>query len=155
MRTTVLEPGGTEHSGGKRKPAARMPKKAGEIIIVDDDTAFRDPLVFGLESQGHTVTVFDNGPTALDAALALPAAKHRRLMMLAVDLPGMSGHALHTQLNAERPNGFIVVFLSPRAGEADALRAVRDGALDYIVKPLSIPLLLAKVDLWIKLFSGR
>ena len=107
-------------------------------------------LRFGLESAGHRVATYDSAPEALDALLALTTSGLPRLLTLAVDLPGMDGHTLHEQLQLARPGRFIVVFLSGRDSDADQMRALGAGAVDYLVKPVSIPVLIAKVEGWFR-----
>jgi putative two-component system response regulator len=70
------------------------------------------------------------------------------LVLLAIDLPGLDGHTLHEELARARPNDFIVAFLCTRNSEADQVRASAAGAVDFLVKPMSIPILLAKVRVW-------
>jgi DNA-binding response OmpR family regulator len=107
-------------------------------------------LRFGLESAGFSVSTYDSGPDGLTALLALPTKGLPRLVLLAVDLPGMDGHTLHEQLQQARPGRFIVVFLSNRDSDTDQLRALNAGAVDYLVTPVSIPVLIVKVDKWLR-----
>ncbi|MBA2689058.1 MAG: response regulator transcription factor [Gemmatimonadaceae bacterium] len=122
--------------------------QARDIYLADDDAELRDTLRFALESSGHRVTTYDNGPAALEGLLALPSQRQHRLLLVSIDLPGLDGHTLHEQLQAARPRKFIVVFLSVRDSDADQVRAASAGAFDYLVKPVSIPILLAKLDVW-------
>jgi DNA-binding response OmpR family regulator len=119
-----------------------------EVLLIDDDAEFRDTVRFGLESEGYSVWTCDNGPEALEALLALPPRLEPRLVLLAIDLPGLDGHTLHEELARARPNDFIVAFLCTRNSEADQVRASAAGAVDFLVKPMSIPILLAKVRVW-------
>ena len=73
---------------------------------------------------------------------------HRPIVLLDVDLPGLDGHSLHERLRVERPGQYDVVFLSVRGAEADQLRALQAGALDYLSKPVSLRVLLAKLASW-------
>jgi putative two-component system response regulator len=97
------------------------------------------------------VRVFYSGPEALKALLALPAEASLRLLILAVDLAGLDGHTLHEQLVLARPGTFLVVFVSNRSSDADQIRALAAGAVDYLIKPVSIPVLIAKVATWLHL----
>lgn len=125
-----------------------------DVVIVDDDVALAEMIRFGLESAGYSVATYDSAPEALAALLALSTTGTPRLLTLAVDLPGMDGHTLHEQLQIARPNQFMVVFLSARNSDAEQVRALASGAVDYIVKPVAIPVLIAKVDGWLRLASG-
>ena len=130
-------------------PAPRAPRGAPDVVVVDDDAALTDMVKFGLESAGYSVQVCHSGPEALAALIALPTTGAPRLVLLAVDLPGMDGHTMHEQLQRARPGRFIVVFLSARDSDADQVRALSAGATDYLVKPVSIPVLIAKAEAWL------
>lgn len=127
-------------------------KETREVLLVDDDAELRDTIRYGLESAGYTVDTYSSGPEALNAMLAMPRNAPPRLLLLAIDLPGLDGHTLHEQLQRVRPRGFIVVFLSARNSDADQLRASAAGAIDFLVKPVSIAVLLAKVEVWFNQF---
>ncbi len=129
-------------------PAERNTVIKHEVLLVDDDAELRNTIQFGLESEGYSVSTFDSGPEALNAMLALPLQPDPRLVLLAIDLPGLDGHTLHEELMRARPSEFIVAFLSVRDSDADQVRASAGGAVDFLVKPVSIPVLLAKVKVW-------
>lgn len=131
------------------QPGPRPPIQQG-IWLVEDDAELAVMLQFAFESQGNSVTVHDSGPEALQSLLALPLDGPPRLLLLADDLPGMDGHTLHEHLQRARPGRFVVVFLSVRVSDAEQIRALNAGAVDYIVKPISIPVLLAKADVWLR-----
>lgn len=125
-----------------------------EVIIVEDDRALADMISYALESTGRIATVYYDGAQALRELVALPDNGARRVVLLSVDLSGIDGHTLHERLQEVRPGAFIVAFMSARAGEADQIRALRAGAVDYLVKPVSISVLLEKVRAWLRLGSG-
>ncbi|HWE41359.1 MAG TPA: response regulator, partial [Gemmatimonadaceae bacterium] len=122
---------------------------APDVIIVDDDHALTEMLQFAMRSSGLTNRAFDNGRAALEAILAMHTLGRRPLVLLDVDLPGIDGYTLHERLRVERPGAFQVVFLTVHSAEAEQIRALRAGALDYIVKPLNLRILMAKVPLWV------
>ena len=103
-----------------------------------------------LTSSGYTVQVHHSGLGGLDALIALPADGSPRLAILAVDLVGLDGHTLHEKLEIARPGAFIVVFLSNRGGDAGQIRAYTAGAIDYLMIPVSLPVLIAKVGVWLR-----
>ena len=122
---------------------------APDVIIVDDDHALAEMLQFAMRSSGLTNRAFDNGRAALEAILAMHTLGRRPLVLLDVDLPGIDGYTLHERLRVERPGAFQVVFLTVHSAEAEQIRALRAGALDYILKPLNLRILMAKVPLWV------
>jgi DNA-binding response OmpR family regulator/HPt (histidine-containing phosphotransfer) domain-containing protein len=121
---------------------------APDVIIVEDDDALAEMEAFALESRGLSHRRFATGPAALDALTRMRSRGRRPVVLLDVDLPGLDGHSLHERLRVERPNTFDVVFVSVHASEADQLRALQAGALDYITKPVRMRVLMAKIDSW-------
>ncbi len=121
---------------------------APDVIVVEDDDALAEMEIFALESRGLSHRRFATGPSALDALVRMRAHGRRPIVLLDVDLPGLDGHSLHERLRIERPNVFDIVFVSVHSSEADQLRALQAGALDYITKPIRMRLLMAKIDSW-------
>lgn len=121
---------------------------APDVIVVEDDAALADLITFALASRGLTFVVYDTGPAALDGLRTLQARGRAPILLLDVDLPGLDGFSLYEQLRVERPGQFRTVFMSVHASEADQLRALRAGALDYLAKPLSLRVLMAKIASW-------
>lgn len=151
VRTSVGDRRAAGPTDGEPRRAMR---EAPDVLLVDDEAELAGMIRFGLESAGYSVQTYDSGPEALVALLALPTRGLPRLLALAVDLPGMDGHTLHEQLQLARPGRFIVVFLSDRDSDADQMRALAAGAVDYLVKPISIPVLIVKVERWLGVRSG-
>ncbi len=125
-----------------------------EVIVVEDDRALADMIAYALESSGRMVTVYYDGAQALREMVALPETGARRVVLLSIDLAGIDGHTLHERMQSLRPGAFLVAFLSTRASETDQIRALRAGAVDYIVKPVSIHVLMEKIAVWLALASG-
>jgi DNA-binding response OmpR family regulator len=145
-----------------RTPAALTPtnfeiaaavREAPDVVLVDDDRELSTMIQFGLEAAGRSVASYDSGPEALAALLALPTEGPRRVLIVGVDLPGMDGHTLQEQLHGARPGRFTVAFLSDRDSDVDQLRALSAGAVDYVVKPVSIAVLLMKISGWLRACS--
>ena len=121
---------------------------APDVIVVEDDAALADLVTFALEARGLTWVRFDTGPEALDSLRAMRVHDRAPLVLLDVDLPGLDGFSLHERLRVERARDFRTVFMSVHASEADQLRALRAGALDYLAKPVSLRVLMAKIVGW-------
>ncbi len=140
----------------RSREAGHTPEKLfrSEVILVEDDRELADLICFALESVGVTVMIFNNGVEALDGLVALAEREVRRLVLLSVDIGGIDGHTLHERLVTLRPNKFLVAFMSSRASEADQIRALRGGAIDYLVKPVSMHVLIEKVRVWQTIIAG-
>lgn len=121
---------------------------APDVIVVEDDVPLADLIVFALETKGLTHRHFADGVAALEGIRRMRVRTGRPIVLLDVDLPGLDGHALHERLLLERPGQFEYVFLSIHGGETDQLRALQAGALDYLAKPVSLRLLIAKLSAW-------
>lgn len=125
-----------------------------EVIVVEDDKTLADMIAYALESSGCQVTVYYDGAQALQQLVELPDDEVRRVVLLSIDLAGIDGHTLHERLQSVRPGGFLVAFMSTRASEADQIRALRAGAVDYLVKPVSIQVLIEKIGAWLAIARG-
>jgi CheY-like chemotaxis protein len=144
----------TSTEGMPSGPAAEAPPETPDVVVVEDDQTLSEMLQFGLRSAGYSYQAYATGPDALNALLRMRVSGHtssrRPLILLDVDLPGLDGHSLHERLRVERPGAFAVVFQSAHASEAEQLRALTNGALDYVAKPLNLRIMLAKVPIWIR-----
>ena len=101
------------------------------ISIVDDDQPFRDSLRELLRSLGYTVEVFASAADFLGSRL-LPKTD---CLVADVQMPGMTGVELHRYLiEARCPIPTILVTAYPN--EADQSRALKDGVICYLCKPV-------------------
>ena len=121
---------------------------APDVIVVEDDEALADLVTFALSARGLTWARFADGPAALEGLRAMRVRGRSPIVLLDVDLPGLDGFSLFERLRVERPGVFRVVFISVHSSEADQLRAIRAGALDYMPKPVSLRVLMAKIAGW-------
>ena len=125
-------------------------RRVPDVIIVEDDQSFAELLEYALRLEGYTFTVLHTGPEALEALRTMRVGSFKPLVLLDLDLPGLDGHAIHERVRVERPNDFVFVFVSVHAGDADQVRALRAGALDYLAKPMSLRVLLSKLPRWVR-----
>lgn len=121
---------------------------APDVIVVEDDAALADLITFAMAARGLTWVRYRNGPEALDGMRGMRVRGRSPLVLLDVDLPGLDGFSVHERLRVERPGVFRVVFMSVHSTESDQLRAIRAGALDYLSKPVSLRVLMAKIAGW-------
>ena len=112
-----------------------------KIMIVEDDPAIREELALLLENEGYTplvITDFIDIPA--QAALERPD-----LILLDIGLPGKDGFSLCAALRKAIPAP--VVFVTSRDAGVDEVRALSLGGDDYITKPYSVPVLLARIKI--------
>lgn len=120
-----------------------------EVILVEDDPALAGLLEYGLRSRGYRFLVFRNGREALSALLALDPAGEQPLLLLDVDLPALDGYSILDALQRQRPGQYRVVFTTVHGDESEQLRGLEAGALDYLVKPISLRVALEKIRRWV------
>lgn len=112
------------------------------ILIVEDDAALVTLLRYNLESAGYVVT---KATSAEDGGLELAAA-HYDLLILDWMLPDQSGIDFCARLRRSGAHsGLPILMLTARGEEADRVRGLKTGADDYVVKPFSVPELMARV----------
>ena len=134
------------------RPAAAPPSgptDAPEVILVEDDPALAGLLEYGLRARGYRFVTFRNGRDALDALLALDVGDLHPLLLLDVDLPALDGYSILDTLTRERPGQYRVVFTTVHGDESEQLRGLEAGALDYLVKPISLRVALEKIRRWV------
>jgi CheY-like chemotaxis protein len=115
------------------------------ILIVDDNPTNLKLLTFVLEAVGYEIR------TAVDApsALAVLAEWRPRVMLLDLQLPGMDGFQLATQLKADPATaGIVIVAVTAYAMPSDRARALAAGCDGFVTKPIdtrAIPRLVAEL----------
>ncbi len=111
------------------------------ILVLDDEPALRSLFSMILTEAGYTVETAEN----LEQAVASLRERPPELILADVVLPGASGLDL---LPVIKHDGLhcAVIFISGKPHVQDAARALRQGAFDYLVKPLTSQELLCKVD---------
>lgn len=119
------------------------------ILIVEDETAIADTLVFALQGEGFSTTWLSLGRAALEYQQATPAD----LVILDIGLPDISGFETCKQLR--RFSEVPVMFLSARDGEIDRVVGLEIGADDYVVKPFSPREVAARVKAILKRMVPR
>jgi two-component system OmpR family response regulator len=124
---------GAERSGHDTLDGVRL-------LVVEDEARLAKALQRGLSAEGFAVDLADDGPTGLELA------RHGGYdaMILDVMLPGLSGYRVVRQLRAEE-NWVPVLMLSAKDGEYDQADGLDCGADDYLTKPFSYVVLLARL----------
>jgi two-component system, OmpR family, phosphate regulon response regulator PhoB len=112
------------------------------ILIVDDEPAIRDMVAFALRKDDYDVV---HAGDAREAQLAI-ADRVPDLVLLDWMLPGTSGLELARRWRQADLTGDVpIIMLTARGEESERVRGLATGADDYIVKPFSVPELVARV----------
>jgi len=120
-----------------------------EVIVVEDDAALADLLTFGLEARGYRFVHYRNGRDALAELRTLDTRGTAPLLLLDVDLPALDGYSIFEALQKDCPGKFRVVFTTVHGSESEQLRGLEAGAMDYMVKPMSLRVALEKIRRWV------
>jgi two-component system response regulator ChvI len=112
---------------------------ASTIALVDDDRNILTSLSVALQSEGYATRVYSDGETALKALTENPPD----LAVLDVKMPRMDGMELLRRLREK--SAIPVIFLTSKDDELDEALGLAMGADDYIAKPFSQRLLLARI----------
>ncbi|MEN0041375.1 MAG: phosphate regulon transcriptional regulator PhoB [Pseudomonadota bacterium] len=113
-----------------------------KILVVEDEPAQQELLVYNLEKAGFRVVATADGEEGVTAA----QDENPSLIVLDWMLPGLSGIEACRQLRRDPDTREIpIIMLTARGEEGDKVRALDIGADDYIVKPYSVAELLARV----------
>ena len=110
------------------------------ILVVDDDPAVTSVLRRGLSYEGFAVDTAEAGPSALDVARERPPD----LVILDIMMPGMDGLEVLQRLRAADAR-LPVLLLTAKDAAPDQVHGLDLGADDYVVKPFSFDVLLARV----------
>lgn len=126
----------------------RMPKT---ILVVDDSESLRKVVKAALERQGYRVLTAVDG----EQALGVIGESKPDLVLTDADMPAMGGHALCRVLKkAPRTRSVPVVIMSGELVEdKDVVSGLESGADDYILKPLAMPVLMARLGAVLRRFA--
>jgi len=111
-----------------------------QVLVVEDERRMAELLRQGLEEEGHSVVVAGNGKDGLAMAESHPFDA----IVLDVMLPEMDGFSVARKLRAAR-NQTPILMLTARDATHDVIEGLNIGADDYLVKPFSFDVLLARL----------
>jgi FixJ family two-component response regulator len=111
------------------------------VFIVDDEAPVRTSLARLLAASGFLVEAFDSG----EAFAARGAFDGTGCVILDLQMPGVSGIELQQRL-AGAHGDLPVIFLSGRGDVPDSVKAMKQGAVDFLTKPVDEAVLLAAID---------
>ena len=110
------------------------------LLVVEDEVRLAEGLKRGLEAEGFAVDVALNGVDGLWLARENPYA----VVLLDIMLPGMNGYLVCRSMR-EQGDWTPVIMLTAKNGEWDQVEALDTGADDYLTKPFSFAVLVARV----------
>lgn len=118
-------------------------------VLVVDDTPENLSLMSSLLKDDYKVKVANSGEKAIRIARSAPPPD---LILLDIMMPGMDGYEVCRQLKADTATGNIpVMFITARTDMEDEKHGLELGAEDYITKPISPPIFMARVRTHLKL----
>jgi two-component system phosphate regulon response regulator PhoB len=124
------------------QPASQPPSPKARILVVEDEEDLLELVRFNLAREGYQVQGLARGEEALRAVRAQPPD----LLLLDLMLPGMDGLELCRLLRADAATRALpIVMLTAKGEESDVVAGLELGADDYITKPFSPRVLLARV----------
>ena len=110
------------------------------ILIVDDEPDIREILRYNLEKEGFAITEAVDGNDALDKV-----SKDLDLAILDIMMPGKDGYEVCRKIR-EQGNTLPIVFLTAMDREFDEVRGLEVGGDDYVRKPFSPKMLIARIN---------
>lgn len=114
-----------------------------EILVVDDEMPIVELIKYNLRKEGFSVITADNGATALRYA----REKNPDLIILDLMLPDMSGYEICKTIKDNPTTTDIpIIFVTAKDDDKDIVKGLELGAEDYVTKPFSPRVLLARVN---------
>lgn len=121
------------------------------ILVVDDEAAQREIIVYNLEAAGFEVMSADNG----EDAVLMVQEEHPNLVVLDWMMPKLSGLEVCRQLRSNKETKEIpIILLSARSEDVDKVRGLEIGADDYVSKPFSVVELMARINAQLRRHSA-
>lgn len=112
-----------------------------KVLVIEDEKALVDALVYNLDREGYEVTVAHEGQDGLRKAQAIPD-----IILLDIMLPGINGIEILRELRGnEKTKSIPVIVVSAKSEETDQVVGFSMGADDYVTKPFSVKILLQRI----------
>ena len=120
-----------------------------KIMVIEDDTAIQEELALLLENEGYMPLVVTNFTDIQGQAVL----ERPDLILLDIGLPRRDGFSLCAALR--KAVSAPIIFVTSRDAGVDEVRALSLGGDDYITKPYSVPVLLARIKAVLRRSSGE
>lgn len=127
----------------KEQKSAKVLKNGFHVLVVDDDVHLLELISMKLQIKGFRVSTAKNG----DAAMRILLKEIPDLIILDIMMPGITGHEVLRRIKQDP--GFVsipVIMLTAQTQRQDVVNALHSGAIDYIVKPVNVEKLAARVE---------
>ncbi|MBL1137347.1 MAG: response regulator transcription factor [Chloroflexi bacterium] len=115
------------------------------ILVIDDDPSVTDLLRRGLTYEGYLVSVAQSG----EEGIAIAREHLPDLVILDIMMPGLDGLEVLRRLHTA-DDGLPILFLTAKDAPEDQIKGLEAGAEDYIVKPFTFEVLLARVHVLLR-----
>lgn len=112
-----------------------------EVLIIEDELSIAEGLIDLCEMNGYKVTHCVDGESGLSEALS---GKYG-LVLLDLMLPGLDGFTVCDRIR-EKDKNIPIIILSAKNSDEDIINGLKYGADDYVAKPFSVPMLLARIN---------
>lgn len=140
-RTNMSRMNDTARQAAAARPPASAPSRK-KVLIVDDEKDIVDLVAYNLARNGYETITAANGNEALDSAIK----NTPDLIILDLMVPGIDGTEVARRLKADSRTAKIpIVMLTAKSEETDVVVGLTLGADDYVTKPFSMKVLLARV----------
>ena len=117
-----------------------VPSPLGHVVVIDDDASVRRSLATLLERSGYQVVLY----ASADAFLENPVIPSPAVILVDMRMPGTTGVALQAQLQTLAKN-VPVVFASGDSRPEEIIAAMKQGAVDFLLKPFTAQAMLDTV----------
>ncbi len=121
-----------------------------KLLLIEDDTKIAAAVARGLGAEGFTVEVAERG----DMGLWMASESSYDLIILDIMLPGRNGYQVCADLRA-KDDWTPILMLTAKDGELDEAEALDTGADDYLTKPFSWSVLVARVHALLRRTKDR
>lgn len=113
-----------------------------KILVVDDSPTERHVMIELLTAHGYEVITAENG----EEGIAMARSERPDLILMDVVMPGLNGYqATRTLAREEATKDIPIIVCSSKGQETDKIWGLRQGAQDYLVKPVDGDELLARI----------
>ncbi len=121
-----------------------------KLLLIEDDAKIAKAVARGLRAEGFTIEVAERG----DMGLWMAKESSYDLIVLDIMLPGRNGYQICAELRA-RGDWTPILMLTAKEGEWDEAEALDTGADDYLKKPFSWPVLVARIHALLRRTKDR